>query len=114
MVLHYETSTGTVQDELRLLSSGSGGLADMKHKMAVAGLDRVYVAFYREQEDESRKRRCILINYLPVGLSSIRRARAMVHSRRLSATLLVSSHLTERSTTYDHSRQHKPRSPSIT
>lgn len=76
LLLQY---TNTWSDELSLFAYGSGGVAELKNK--IDDLKQVYFAFCREQVD--LKPAFLLISYIPDSVSGVKRARALVHSRRV-------------------------------
>ncbi|PPQ94645.1 hypothetical protein CVT25_009376 [Psilocybe cyanescens] len=80
MLLHYINDS---HDELGLYSYGSQGLEEMKTQLS--DLHRVFIAFYREEVDADPG--YIVINYIPTAVSGVKRARALVHSRRIGGIL---------------------------
>ncbi|KAH9479616.1 hypothetical protein JR316_0008211 [Psilocybe cubensis] len=50
-------------------------------KTRLSDLNKVFIAFYREEEDVDPG--YIIINYIPTTVSGVKRARALVHSRRI-------------------------------
>ncbi|KIM44913.1 hypothetical protein M413DRAFT_442886 [Hebeloma cylindrosporum] len=79
LLLHYVNDS---YDELELHSYGEDGLEELKTKLSN---DKVFFAFYREELDSEPG--YIIINYIPPSVSGVRRARALVHSRRIGAIL---------------------------
>ncbi|KAG8836382.1 hypothetical protein FRC18_011513 [Serendipita sp. 400] len=82
-------SYGQTRDTLTLLSTGTGGIEELQRTLSE---DDAYFAFVREE-----KAFC-LINFFPVGIPGVRRARALVHARAVTSlfkaanvTLTVSS-----------------------
>ncbi|TFK39349.1 hypothetical protein BDQ12DRAFT_51114 [Crucibulum laeve] len=80
LLLHYANAN---DDELSLLAYGLDGLEELKTK--IYDKERVFIAFYREEVDVNP--RDIIINYIPLSISGVKRARALVHSRRVGAML---------------------------
>ncbi|CAA7269283.1 unnamed protein product [Cyclocybe aegerita] len=78
LLLEYVSGTF---DELGLHSYGNDGLEELKTKLP--DVDEVFIAFYREERDVDPG--YIIINYVPPCISSVRRARALVHARRVGA-----------------------------
>ncbi|KAF8159749.1 hypothetical protein B0H34DRAFT_704656 [Crassisporium funariophilum] len=76
LLLHYINEN---HDELGLHSFGDEGLEEMKTKLS--DLNEVYIAFYREERGHNPG--YIVINYIPPSISGVKRARALVHSRRV-------------------------------
>ncbi|KAG2011525.1 hypothetical protein CC2G_011629 [Coprinopsis cinerea AmutBmut pab1-1] len=76
LLLHYDNDNF---DDLVFYAHGCEGLEELKTK--IYDLDKVFVAFYREENEPNPG--YILINYIPVGISGVKRARALVHSRRM-------------------------------
>ncbi|KAF8885036.1 hypothetical protein BD779DRAFT_1535139 [Infundibulicybe gibba] len=72
-------------DELTLHAHGSEGLSQLKDIMQDT-VSEPFIAFYREELG------CALLNYIPETLSGVRRARVLVHSRRLGT--LFTEHIT--------------------
>ncbi|KAH6916207.1 hypothetical protein BKA70DRAFT_1092797, partial [Coprinopsis sp. MPI-PUGE-AT-0042] len=70
-------------DDLVLYGAGLDGLEELKTK--IYDLNRVFVAFYRMETEFGVG--YILLNYIPPCISGVRRARALVHSRRIGAVL---------------------------
>ncbi|RDB20919.1 hypothetical protein Hypma_011949 [Hypsizygus marmoreus] len=70
-------------DEIALYNRGTGGLAELKR--SIQDLEQVYIAFYREEVDVEPG--FLLINYIPASLPAVKRARALVHSRRVGTVL---------------------------
>ncbi|KAF8972610.1 hypothetical protein BDZ97DRAFT_1913112 [Flammula alnicola] len=79
LLLHYINESG---DELGLHSYGKDGLEELKTKLSDY---EVFIAFYREEID--LKPGYIIINYIPPSISGVKRARALIHSRRVGAIL---------------------------
>ncbi|KAF9478270.1 hypothetical protein BDN70DRAFT_880130 [Pholiota conissans] len=67
-------------DEIGIHSYGMDGLEELKTKLSD---DDVFIAFYREELDVDPG--YILINYIPPSISGVKRARTLVHSRRVGA-----------------------------
>ncbi|KAH6885551.1 hypothetical protein BKA70DRAFT_1237131 [Coprinopsis sp. MPI-PUGE-AT-0042] len=80
MLLHYKNDN---YDDLVLYGGGLDGLEELKTK--IYDLNRVFVAFYRMETEFGVG--YILLNYIPPCISGVRRARALVHSRRIGAVL---------------------------
>ncbi|KDQ06857.1 hypothetical protein BOTBODRAFT_39287 [Botryobasidium botryosum FD-172 SS1] len=70
-------SYGETRDKLSLHSSGEGGIEELQEK--IAGGTDVLFAFAREE------RSFITISFVPEGVSGVRRARALVHSRAVAS-----------------------------
>ncbi|KAJ7504542.1 hypothetical protein B0H11DRAFT_1982831 [Mycena galericulata] len=97
LLLSYDPS---VQPEsFQLYASGSDGLPELKSK--IEDPDQVFIAFYRDGNDGF-----IILNIIPESVSAVRRARALVHSRRIGATF--QAHQT--SLTVDHLSNLTPKS----
>ncbi|KDR67941.1 hypothetical protein GALMADRAFT_257443 [Galerina marginata CBS 339.88] len=76
LLLHYVTD---LYDEMGLHSFGNEGLEELKTKLA--DLNEVFIAFYCEELDVDPG--FIIINYIPPHVLGVKRARALVHSRRV-------------------------------
>jgi hypothetical protein len=77
-------------DDLFLYASGSQGLPELKQ--AFEDLSVVHLAFYREENLQvPAKPGFALINYIPSSISGVRRARALVQSRRVGALFYKAS-----------------------
>ncbi|KAF5355247.1 hypothetical protein D9758_006002 [Tetrapyrgos nigripes] len=81
-------------DDLMLHAQGDQGLAELKKSLD----EPTYVHFglYREDATPSGY---VLINYIPSLVSGVRKARALVHSRRLASSLIKTEYAT---LTVDH------------
>ncbi|KAJ7043456.1 hypothetical protein C8F04DRAFT_1072139 [Mycena alexandri] len=89
LLLSYDSS---IQPEVfELHGSGAEGLPELKSR--IEDPLQIFVAFYREGNDGF-----ILLNIIPESVSGVRRARALVHSRRIGG--VFQAHLT--SLTVDH------------
>ncbi|KDQ26984.1 hypothetical protein PLEOSDRAFT_1113298 [Pleurotus ostreatus PC15] len=66
-------------DQLVLQAQGSNGLTELKQ--SIGDPTQAFIAFYRE--DIRGKPGYLLINYLPLTIPAVQRARILVHSRRL-------------------------------
>ncbi|KAJ6581349.1 hypothetical protein B0H19DRAFT_502876 [Mycena capillaripes] len=97
LLLAYDLSVQP-EDTFQLFASGSGGLPELKSK--IDDPSQIFVAFYREGND------CLLLNIIPESVSGVRRARALVHSRRIGA--VFQAHQT--SLTVDHLSNLTPKS----
>ncbi|TFK18450.1 hypothetical protein FA15DRAFT_675277 [Coprinopsis marcescibilis] len=82
LLLHYEPE---YPDNLTLYAYGQDGLEELKNK--IYDLDKVFVAFYREEVDINPG--YILINFIPLGITGVKRARALVHSRRIGTVFKI-------------------------
>ncbi|KAF9268966.1 hypothetical protein L218DRAFT_410550 [Marasmius fiardii PR-910] len=82
-------------DRLFLRAQGDQDLSELKSQLT--DLSQVYIAFYREQVKLNPG--FVLINYIPTTVSGVRRARALVHSRRIGSALIKKEHAT---LTVDH------------
>ncbi|KAF9523048.1 hypothetical protein CPB83DRAFT_65312 [Crepidotus variabilis] len=80
LLLHYENDAF---DEIGLHSYGGQGLEEMKTK--ISSLEDVFIAFYREELENDPG--YIIINYVPPTISAVKRAKVLVHSRRVGAIL---------------------------
>ncbi|KAF9078046.1 hypothetical protein BDP27DRAFT_1253044 [Rhodocollybia butyracea] len=90
---------GGENDEFFLHASGARGLPELKQ--AFEDLSAVHIAFYHEEVPS--KPGYVLINYIPPQMSGVRRARALVQSRRVGALFIKASSHSEHSTlTIDH------------
>ena len=67
---------GTKYDELFLAEHGSGGLHELKSR--VDDLDRVFIAFYREELEVEPG--FIIINYIPPSVSGVKRGKSTTSS----------------------------------
>ncbi|KAJ7155567.1 hypothetical protein C8R43DRAFT_1000438 [Mycena crocata] len=76
LLLTYDTAVQP--DAFRLEGSGSAGLPELKARIEDPA--QIFIAFYRDSNAG-----CILLNIIPESISGVRRARALVHSRRISA-----------------------------
>ncbi|KIK60330.1 hypothetical protein GYMLUDRAFT_244345 [Collybiopsis luxurians FD-317 M1] len=84
-------------DDLFLYASGSKGFAELKQSFE--DLSVVHIAFYHEESSQvPSKPGFALINYIPTSISGVRRARALVQSRRVGALFLKASLITEHAT----------------
>ncbi|THU82023.1 hypothetical protein K435DRAFT_784772 [Dendrothele bispora CBS 962.96] len=81
-------------DDLVLHGQGTQGLAELKKSLDEPTF--VHFGFYREDTKPSGY---VLINYVPSLVSAVKKARALVHSRRFAATLIKMEHAT---LTVDH------------
>ncbi|KAF9457201.1 hypothetical protein BDZ94DRAFT_1326449 [Collybia nuda] len=70
-------------DELSLFETGSDGLWELKQM--IDELDQVFIGFYRHELSLGEEPIFTLINYIPNTVSGVKRARALVHSRRVGA-----------------------------
>ncbi|KAJ4473779.1 hypothetical protein J3R30DRAFT_3377648 [Lentinula aciculospora] len=94
LLLKYDESS----DEFYLHASGFKGLSELKQSFE--DLSAVHIAFYHEELPQVRsKPGFALINYIPSSISGIRRARALVQSRRVGALFSETKHAT---LTIDH------------
>ncbi|KAI3619655.1 enoyl-hydratase carnithine racemase [Moniliophthora roreri] len=82
-------------DRLFLHAQGDRDLSELKHY--ITDLEQVYIAFYHEAGKANPG--FVLINYIPASVSGVRRARALVHSRRVGGALIKTEHST---LTVDH------------
>ncbi|KAJ3755102.1 hypothetical protein EV360DRAFT_50382 [Lentinula raphanica] len=82
-------------DEFYLFTSSDKGLPELKQSLE--DLSVVHIAFYHEEAQS--KPGFVLINYIPSSISGIRRARALVQSRRVGALFVKTEHAT---LTVDH------------
>ncbi|KAJ7760407.1 hypothetical protein B0H16DRAFT_1719909 [Mycena metata] len=83
LLLSYDSS---VQPEVfELCGSGAEGLPELKSR--IEDPLQIFIAFYREGNDGF-----ILLNIIPESVSGVRRARALVHSRRIGG--VFQAHLT--------------------
>ncbi|KAJ7767444.1 hypothetical protein DFH07DRAFT_808552 [Mycena maculata] len=101
LLLVYNSS---VQPEVfHLHASGSDGLPELKANIDPGQIDagQVFIAFYRDGNDGF-----ILLNIIPESVSGVRRARALVHSRRIG--VIFQAHQT--SLTVDHLSNLTPKS----
>lgn len=80
-------------DRLLLHKQGAGDLSQLKS--CITDLERIYIAFYHQVPSGG----FVLVNYIPNSISGVRRARALVHSRRIGASLIKTEHAT---LTVDH------------
>ncbi|KAJ7245139.1 hypothetical protein B0H12DRAFT_1127941 [Mycena haematopus] len=87
-------------DTFQLFASGSQGLPELKSK--IEDPLQIFVAFYRDGNDDG----FILVNIIPETVSGVRRARALVHSRRIGA--VFQQHIT--TLTVDHLSNLTPKS----
>ncbi|KAJ7623383.1 hypothetical protein FB45DRAFT_925433 [Roridomyces roridus] len=79
LVLAYNPSVQP--DSFQLLATGSGGLPDLKNAIrTVQDPAYVFIAFYRDNAG------FILLNLIPDAISGVRRARTLVHARRIGGT----------------------------
>ncbi|KAF9054328.1 hypothetical protein BJ165DRAFT_1437958 [Panaeolus papilionaceus] len=78
LLLYY---TNESCDELGLDSYGPQGLEELKTR--ISDLDEIFIAFYREEVDVDPG--FIILNYIPSHVSPVKRARALVHSRRIGS-----------------------------
>ncbi|KAJ7449555.1 hypothetical protein FB451DRAFT_1287278 [Mycena latifolia] len=85
-------------DAFQLYASGADGLPELKSR--IEDPHQVFIAFYRDGND------CILLNIIPETVSGVRRARALVHSRRIGG--VFQAHRT--SLTVDHLSNLTPKS----
>jgi len=81
LLLHYEDGNF---EQLVVCASGCDGLEELKEH--VYDLQRVFVAFFHAEESNGRQG-FVLLNYIPPNISGVKRARALVHSRRLGMVL---------------------------
>lgn len=80
LLLSYDSS---VQPEVfELYGSGAEGLPELKSR--IEDPLQIFIAFYREGNDGF-----ILLNMIPESVSGVRRARALVHSRRIGGVFQV-------------------------
>ncbi|KAJ7115807.1 hypothetical protein C8R44DRAFT_793337 [Mycena epipterygia] len=97
LLLAYDTS---VQPEaFQLHGSGADGLPELKSR--IEDPSQVFIAFYRDGNAGF-----ILLNIIPESVSGVRRARALVHSRRIGS--VFQAHIT--SLTVDHLSNLTPKS----
>ncbi|KAG6906691.1 hypothetical protein DXG01_012561 [Tephrocybe rancida] len=68
-------------DELTLFDHGSGGLRELKR--SIEDPEQVHIGFYREEIDVEPG--LVVINYIPHSIPAVKKARALVHSRRVGA-----------------------------
>ncbi|GLB43431.1 hypothetical protein LshimejAT787_1303320 [Lyophyllum shimeji] len=71
----------TKHDELALFDHGSGGLRELKR--SIEDPEQVHIGLYREEIDVEPG--FVLINYIPPSIPAVKKARALVHSRRVGA-----------------------------
>ncbi|KAJ6457155.1 hypothetical protein C8R47DRAFT_1164431 [Mycena vitilis] len=90
LLLAYDPSFQS-DDTFQLFASGTQGLPELKSR--IDDPLQIYIAFFREGNDG-----CLLLNIIPESVSGVRRARAIVHSRRIGA--VFQAHQT--SLTVDH------------
>ncbi|KAJ7695178.1 hypothetical protein B0H17DRAFT_1329808 [Mycena rosella] len=95
LLLAYDTDVQP--DAFQLYASGSDGLPELKSKIEDL---QVYIAFYRDRND------FILLNIIPEVVSGVKRARALVHSRRIGG--VFQAHQT--TLTVDHLSNLTPKS----
>ncbi|KAG5645718.1 hypothetical protein DXG03_005413 [Asterophora parasitica] len=74
-------------DELALFDNGSGGLRELKH--SIENPEQVHIGFYREEESSGGELGFVVINYIPPSIPAVKKARALVHSRRVGAVFKV-------------------------
>ncbi|KAF7370740.1 ADF-H domain-containing protein [Mycena sanguinolenta] len=86
-------------DTFDLVASGSQGLPELKRE--IEDPLQIFIAFYREGNDGF-----ILLNIIPENVSGVRRARALVHSRRIG--VIFQQHST--TLTVDHLSNLTPKS----
>ncbi|KAG6856571.1 hypothetical protein H0H87_003071 [Tephrocybe sp. NHM501043] len=104
-------------DELTLFDHGSGGLRELKR--SIEDPEQVHIGFYREEIDVEPG--LVVINYIPSSTAAVKKARALVHSRRVGAifkkhqaTLTVDNlaHLTPEAVRSALAQEEEPDSPS--
>ncbi|GAW09985.1 enoyl- hydratase carnithine racemase [Lentinula edodes] len=94
LLLKYDDNS----DEFYLHASGSKGLPELKQSFEESST--VHIAFYNEESSQVQSRPGFaLINYIPSSISGIRRARALVQSRRIGALFVKTEYAT---LTIDH------------
>ncbi|KAF8074753.1 hypothetical protein FPV67DRAFT_1474871 [Lyophyllum atratum] len=71
----------TKHDEIALFDHGSGGLRELKR--SIEDPEQVHIGFYREEIDVEPG--FVVINYIPPSIPAVKKARALVHSRRVGA-----------------------------
>ncbi|KAF8216295.1 hypothetical protein K438DRAFT_1796955 [Mycena galopus ATCC 62051] len=99
LLLTYDSSVQP-EDTFKLFASGTQGLPELKSK--IEDPQQIFVAFYREGNDGY-----ILLNIIPDGgVTPVKRARALVHSRRIGA--VFQAHQT--TLTVDHLSNLTPKS----
>ncbi|KAG6850550.1 hypothetical protein H0H93_011749 [Arthromyces matolae] len=76
LLLHYSKF-----DELALFDHGSGGLRELKR--SIEDLGQIHIGFYREEVEVDAG--FAIINYVPASTPAVKKARALVHSRRVAA-----------------------------
>ncbi|KAF5383584.1 hypothetical protein D9615_003705 [Tricholomella constricta] len=72
-------------DEIALFDHGSGGLRELKR--SIEDPEQVHIGFYREEVDGEPG--FVVINYIPTSIPAVKKARALVHSRRVGAIFKV-------------------------
>ncbi|KAJ6621326.1 hypothetical protein B0H10DRAFT_2017980 [Mycena sp. CBHHK59/15] len=77
LLLSYDTTTEP--ESLQLFAWGSDGLPELKSRIEDP-LIQVFIGFYRDTPDGF-----IILNIIPETVSGVRRARALVHSRRIGS-----------------------------
>ncbi|KAL0579278.1 hypothetical protein V5O48_002732 [Marasmius crinis-equi] len=75
-------------DRLVLYAQGRHDLPELKSHLT--DLTQVYIGFYHEALNTHSG--FVLINYIPTTISGVRRARALVHSRRIGSALIKTEH----------------------
>lgn len=84
LLLAYDPSVQPESFQLYAQGSGIDGLPELKSR--IDDPSQVFIAFYRDGNDGF-----ILLNIIPESVSGVRRARALVHSRRIGAIFQVTS-----------------------
>ncbi|KAG5637690.1 hypothetical protein H0H81_003606 [Sphagnurus paluster] len=70
-------------DELTLFDHGTGGLRELKH--SIEDSEQVHIGFYREEGVSDAEAGFVVINYIPSSTPAVKKARALVHSRRVGS-----------------------------
>jgi MAP7 domain-containing protein 1 len=83
LLLTYDPSVQP-EDTFQLLAWGNQGLPELKSR--IESTQQIFVAFYREGNDGF-----ILLNFIPQTISGVRRARTLVHSRRIGVVFQVTT-----------------------
>ncbi|KAH0582596.1 hypothetical protein H2248_010525 [Termitomyces sp. 'cryptogamus'] len=78
LLLHYSKF-----DELALFDHGSGSLHELRRSIEDPG--QIHIGFYREENHAEPG--FLLINYIPTSTAAVKKARALVHSRRVGTTI---------------------------
>ncbi|KAL0067138.1 hypothetical protein AAF712_005708 [Marasmius tenuissimus] len=83
--------TYTENNDRLLLHAHGTQYSDLgEFKSHLDDLAQVYIGFYHEASKSANG--FVLINYIPTTVSGVRRARALVHSRRIGSALIKTEH----------------------